>query len=221
MVKLLTNAEVRALNLRAGSARITDLWTGRQYNIFWGGQPPLRGHTDFSPLTPEDTAIMQNISDGWNWRARPVILHIGVHDLAAGVHHFPHGSIIGGNPGLPNMPNANPPAGQGWPIGGHMCLYYKDSIGGTRGMTEAAREAFNLARALGFNTEEGGEDMQRFQTVNEFHEGLRAELQALIDMGALKGNSGDGTGLDLTVAEARTLIIAARAARIIAENAGQ
>ena len=61
--------------------------------------------------------------------------------------------------------------------------------------------------------------MRRFQTVNEFHESLRPELQALIDMGALLGNDGNGVGIDLTVAEARTLIIAARAARIIAENA--
>ena len=207
MVKLLTNAQVRGLNLRAGRATVTDLRTNRQYNIFWGGPPS--NHTDFSPLTPEDTEIMRQISGGWNWRARPAILHIGEHNLAVGIHHFPHGSIIGGNPGLPNRSNTRPP--NGWEIGGHMCLYYKDSTGGTPGMTQAAREAFELAG--------GGEDMQRFQTVNEFHESLRPELQALIDMGALLGNNGNGTGLDLTVAEARTLIIAARAARIIAENA--
>ena len=213
MVKLLINAEVRGLKLRAGPAAITDLRTGRRYNIFWGGPPS--NHTDFSPLTPNDTEIMRQISGGWNWRARPVVLHIGGHDLAAGVHHFPHGSIIGGNPGLPNRSNTRPP--NGWDIGGHMCLYYKNSTGGTPGMTEAAREAFDLASSM---SENGGEDMRRFQTVNEFSEGIRPELQNLIDIGALKGRDGQGGQLDLTENEARTLIIAARVARAVAESLG-
>ena len=144
MVRLLTNAEVRALNLRAGPATITDLQTGRKYDIFWGGQPS--NHTDFSPLTPQDTEIMRQISGGWNWHARPVVLNIGGHNLAAAVHHFPHGSIIGGNPGLPNMSNTRP--AKGWTIGGHMCLYYKDSTGGTPNMIETARQAFEMITAM-------------------------------------------------------------------------
>ena len=140
-IELLTNAQVRALGLQAGYAQVTDLRTNRRYNIFWGG-PPRSSHTDFSPLTPEDTEIMRQISGGWSWHARPAVLHIGNHNLAAGVHHFPHGSVIGGNPGLPNRRNTRPPGG--WDIGGHMCMYYKNSTGGTRGMTEAAHEALQI-----------------------------------------------------------------------------
>ena len=147
---LLTNAQVRALGLRAGPAEVTDLLTQRRYSIFWGG-PPGSSHSDFSPLTPEDTEIMRQISGGWNWHPRPAVLHIrqplsgcgdSNHNLAVGVHHFPHGSIIGGNPGLPNQRNTRPPGG--WDIGGHMCMYFKDSTGGTRGMTEAALEAYAI-----------------------------------------------------------------------------
>ena len=148
MVRLLTNAEVRALNLKAGQASITDLETDRQYDIFWGGPPIGAGHTDFSPFTPQDTDIMKQITNGWdsNWRPRPVILHLpcqqaGIdgqtderHNLAAAIHHFPHGSVVGGNPGLPNMSNTRPPTG--WEIGEHFCLYYMDSTGGTLGCVD-------------------------------------------------------------------------------------
>ena len=171
MVKLLTNAEVRSLNLRAGPARVTDLRTNREYDIFWGGPPIGGGHTDFSPLTPQDTEIMQQISGGWNWNARPVILHIESrtgerHALAVGLHHFPHGSIIGGNPGLPNMPNVNPPRGQNWPIGGHFCMFYMDSMGGTPGMREAAHEAFRIALLRGENVEDI-EDVENVKDVKD------------------------------------------------------
>ena len=64
----------------------------------------------------------------------------------------------------------------------------------------------------------GGEEMKRFQTINEFSEGIRSELQNLIEMGALKGRDGKGNQLDLTENEARILVIAARIARIIASD---
>ncbi|MCL1843328.1 MAG: hypothetical protein FWF79_05905 [Defluviitaleaceae bacterium] len=113
-VQLLTNAEIRATGIRAGRAEVYDLMSGETYDIFWGGAP--RTHTDFSPLTPNDTAIMERISSGWNWIPRPVILTIQGVRLAAGVHHFPHGSIIGGNPRLPNMSNTRP--SNGWAVEG-------------------------------------------------------------------------------------------------------
>ena len=173
MVKLLINAEVRALNLRADPARITDLWTNRQYSIFWGGPPVGEGHTDFSPLTPQDTEIMRQISNGWdlNWRPRPVILHIENqtghrHDLAVAVHHFPHGNIIGGNPGLPNMSNSPPPRGQNWPIGGHFCMYYMDSTGGTQGMREMAHEAFRISLSRGAVAEQGEQGEEGENSMN-------------------------------------------------------
>ena len=148
-IQLLTNAQIRELGIARGTAKVTDLRTGRTYDIFWGGSPNT--HTDFSPLTPADTETMRHISNGWNWNARPVVLHIGSHNLAAAVHHFPHGSIIGGNPGLPNMSNTRPASG--WSVGGHMCMYFKDSVSNSgdsqhaRDMRAAAEEALRLAQS--------------------------------------------------------------------------
>jgi hypothetical protein len=147
--QLLTNAQVRQLGLRAGAAKVTDLLTSRSYNICWGGSPGA--HTDFSPLTPQDTETMRSIAGGnWNWTARPAILEIGGRRLAVGVHSFPHGSVICGNPGLPNMSNSRP--GSGWPIGGHMCMWYKDSRSNngtesqySRDMRAAAQRAFEMS----------------------------------------------------------------------------
>ena len=204
MIQWLTNQEVRLLNLRAGIASVSDLLACKRYNIFWGGPPHT--HTDFSPLTPNDTEIMRQISKGWNWKARPVVLHIGNYDLAAAVHHFPHGSIIGGNPGLVSRSNTRPP--NGWELGGHMCMYYKDSTGGTPNMRESAYEAFELT---------GGADM-RLQELKDFPESLQPELQELIKIGALKGNDGKGGKLDLTVAEARILIISSRITKILNDD---
>lgn len=152
-IQLLTNTQISASGARAGRADVLDLLSGERYSIFWGGPPQT--HTDFSPLAPEDTAKMKRISGGWNWLPRPVVLIL--RDdlmLAAGVHHFPHGSIIGGRPGLPNNSNTPPPRGTPWPIGGHMCMYFKDSTGGTRGMTEAAAEAYRLAQEAEDMTQE-------------------------------------------------------------------
>ena len=148
-VQLLTNARIRSLGLRAGRATVTDLRTNKRYDIFWGGPPQT--HSDFSPMTPADTETMRQISNGWNWNARPVALRIGSFNLAAGVHHFPHGSVIGGNPGLPNMSNTRPVTG--WPIGGHFCMYFQDSVPNSgdgnsqyaRDMRAAAAEAYEMA----------------------------------------------------------------------------
>ena len=51
--------------------------------------------------------------------------------------------------------------------------------------------------------------MQRFKTVGELPEPYRAEIQALIDKGHLRGKGGDA-GLDLTEDMARVLIVCAR-----------
>lgn len=210
MVKLLTNAEVRSLGLIAGSARVTDLLSEMRYNIFWGGPPT--NHTDFSPLTPLDTAIMKQISDGWSWRARPAILHIDNNDLTVGVHHFPHGSIIGGDPGLPNISNIRPATG--WEIGGHFCMYYKDSTGGTPGMTQAARYAYEL-----MSNDPAALSIQRFDYINEFPEWARPELQTLVGKGILQGSRGQGRGLDMTLDMARVLILSGRMHGVLDEQA--
>lgn len=67
-----------------------------------------------------------------------------------------------------------------------------------------------LAPPASENKNETEEDsMQRFKTVGELPEPYRAEIQALIDKGHLRGKGGDA-GLDLTEDMARVLIVCAR-----------
>ena len=204
-VQLLTNAQIRAINPRAGRARVTDLRTMQSYDIFWGGPP--QAHTDFSPLTPQDTEIMRRISGGWNWNARPVVLHIGNLNLAAGVHHFPHGSIIGGNPGLPSASNVGPFIR---PNGGHMCMWFKDSRPNSgdsnsqyaRSMRGAAAEAFRIVQEM--------EDEMRFRTVADMPDWARKPIQRLVDTGILRGTGKTHNGqpiLDMPETMMRTLIV--------------
>ena len=192
-VQLLTNAQIRATSVRAGKASVTDLNAMESYDIFWGGPPQT--HTDFSPYTPTDTEIMRRISGGWNWLPRPVVLHIEGLNLAAGVHHFPHGSIIGGNPGLPNMSNTRPASG--WPIGGHMCMYFKDSTGGTNGLREAAAGAFRIAQNM-------EDEEMRIQTIDQVEAWARPFVQRLIDQGILSGRD---TSLDITMDMVRSWVV--------------
>ena len=163
-VELLTTAQV---NANWGGAwqviPLQDVNTGRTSNISWNFHSR---HTDWSPTSANDTAIIKSIlrpgvavddpswanTSSWSWNARPGIITIGGRRVAVGFHLFPHGSILGGaQPGWPlrQMPDT-PPAG-GWPIGGHMCMYYGDSTGGggadwTRQMNDAARDAYNRSR---------------------------------------------------------------------------
>lgn len=235
-VKLLSNAEVRAIGFRAQRPEILDLRTGKTYNVFWGGQPVA--HTDFTPLTPADTEIMRSISNGWNWVARPAVVTLTdnggqVHHLAVGVHHFPHGSIIGGNPGPtlrsnPNCINTRPNTGA-WsrnPFGGHMCMWWTDSrmnSGNNNSayalsMRAAAREAFDLAQKLILEEEE-----MVFRTLNDMPDGWLKEATAqLIADGVLSGTGTDpDTGapiIDVTERMIRTIVINQRQTRnMIAE----
>ena len=203
-VQLLTNAEIRATGVRAGKATVTDLRTMTEYNIFWGGAPQT--HTDFSPFTLRDTNIMRGITNGWTWSVRPVVCSIGGLNLAAGIHHFPHGSIIGGSPGLPNMSNVRPVGG--WPVGGHMCMYFRDSTGGTPGAREMATEAFRLASAM--EAEMETEEEMRHTTTATMPDWMAERIQILIDSGDLSGTGEMENGLpviNLTDDMARVLII--------------
>jgi len=154
-VELLTNAEVRSIpGIGRGPATVLDLLSGAEYNIFWGG-PPEDSHTDYTPLTPEDTQIKKQVANdgqrgGWmNFTPRPCILKIAGRLLAIGTHNYAHGSRMGGNPGpeMPNLPNKI--VNGHWPRGGHFCMYYKDSRGNRdpnsdngRAHRDAAYEAY-------------------------------------------------------------------------------
>ena len=83
------------------------------------------------------------------WSTPPGVVTLDGRRIAVGFHLVPHGSIIGGvepGPPLRNVPNHK--IDGAWPVGGHMCMYYSNSSGGTSGMNEAAREAYRIANNL-------------------------------------------------------------------------
>jgi len=162
-VELLTTAYVGTLESNRISVPLTDLWTGKQLNISW--QPVSNRHTDWSPMTSDDTAVLKSIlahdvevddeswenTSSWSWNARPGVIDVHGRLIAVGFHLFPHGSIVGGSPGWPFVNDSNtPPADRdpplnNWPLGGHMCLYYGDSAGGTQAANDAAEEAYRMS----------------------------------------------------------------------------
>jgi hypothetical protein len=152
-VELMSTAEVMR-SFVSHSTQLIDLQTMRTIHIFWG-RPDGR-HTDWTPQSPSDTAIVQNLVDAripitdprwndrgtWNWNGRTGVVRLGGGRLiAVGFHLFPHGSFIGGHPGWPLVDRSNERPDGGWDVGGHMCMYYGDSTGGTIGLNNVAREA--------------------------------------------------------------------------------
>lgn len=147
-LQLLTNSQVRALmgSSEFVTAVLIDVLTGLSFEIYMG-RPYT--HTDFSPYSLDDTYIVRSIlnpdgdvsRDVWRYdrstwpsnpsfRERHGILYIGGSHVAVGFHLTPHGSIIGnGRPdiGLPSRGNTRPSSG--WPVGGHFCMYFRDSRG--------------------------------------------------------------------------------------------
>jgi hypothetical protein len=89
-------------------------------------------------------------------------------------------------------------------------MYYKDSTGGTRGLTEAAAEAYLLA--IAYAEKEGGEEMARYNTFKDIEEAGHGwalpTVVKLIDNGLLRG---DGVGFDLSLDMLRLLVIHDRA----------
>ena len=163
-VELLTNAQARAIGGGWRVASLVDLETGKRFSIAW--HPPGL-HTDWSPMSPADVRIIQEIlspervdeidwdlAGSWSWNARPGVLEVDGRRIAVGFHLFPHGSIlgseIGAEPGLPLRAMSDTQAT--WTIGGHMCMYYSNStsLRGTQeyqnAMNDAARRAYNWSR---------------------------------------------------------------------------
>ena len=162
-LELLTMQQVMQLTDRWRSVPLTDLWTGKRFNIAWH----RRGdHTDWSPMAPADVQVIQsilnptganrnwNLPSSWSWDPRPAMVVVDGRRIAVGIHLFPHGSIMwnvngGAQPGLPLSNQSNTQPSGGWPVGGHMCMYYSNSVGNgdpdwERRMNDAARTAHGL-----------------------------------------------------------------------------
>lgn len=81
--------EVNALFARGDTARVTDVKTGKSFNIrrFAG-----TFHADVEPLSERDTRTMKDIYGGrWSWERRAIILEVQGRRFAASMNGQPHG----------------------------------------------------------------------------------------------------------------------------------
>lgn len=160
-VEYLPTKEVAAIQTKREKKEVIDLTTGKSFFVSWAASPTY--HSDWTPMTPEDVKIIWsflhpdgggniNNPDHWSWNARPGVLKLNGRMIACGFHLRPHAAIMGGNPGAPFSNKSNTPFAysktQKWPLGGHMCMYYGDSPGGTPKCNDAAREAYKLGNAM-------------------------------------------------------------------------
>jgi len=158
----MTNREAMTAGVKAGRFTIIDLLTGSQYDIFIGF-PPGDRHSDFTPIGERDSnQMLRNAGGTWNWNGRPAALLVEGKLIACGIHSFPHGSIMSGSSyprgrkignGITDKSNTRP--ANGWTIGGHMCLYFRDSTGGTPGALAAERDAASMTYKGGFSSFDG------------------------------------------------------------------
>jgi hypothetical protein len=166
-VRLATNAEVLQImnNVQTNQRGIPllDLWSGETTNIamtlewlrpryFGSTFLPNGRHSDWTPMASRDVQAVQRMGS-WSWNARPGIITLNGYSLAVGFHIQPHLMII--NPAQPGSPLDQPNFG-------HMCLYFKDSVGGGESTTggqsyrnmaaEAQRLANQSASAHSFSS---------------------------------------------------------------------
>jgi peptidoglycan hydrolase-like protein with peptidoglycan-binding domain len=88
-VELLSWSQASQLFPRKSTACVTDVDTGRSFNIYrYGGTL----HADVEPLTANDTAIMKGIYGGaWSWSRRAIIVEVAGKRIAASMNGMPHG----------------------------------------------------------------------------------------------------------------------------------
>lgn len=159
----LTTAQVAAIETGRKQKKIVDLQTKKAFNVSWDACATY--HSDCTPMTPDDTTIFKQIRDpnksaddpswadinSWSWTGRPAAIQLQDGKwVACGYHQRPHAAIMGGNPGWPfksesNTPLSVPENGSKWRLGGHFCLYYGDSPGGTEDCNRAAKDAKNMS----------------------------------------------------------------------------
>lgn len=162
-VEYLSTAEVAAIQSKREKKEVIDLTTGKSFFVSWAASPTY--HSDWTPMTPADVQTIWkflhpngggNINDpnDWSWNARPGILKLNGHLIACGFHLRPHHNIMGGNPGPP-FTNGGDRVNGKWKMGGHMCMYYGDSPGGTQKCNEAARTAYELGNKMYKTQQEG------------------------------------------------------------------
>lgn len=113
---------------------------------------PPNGHIDWSNIRSwEDRRNFLTLppaNRGNQWASRPGVITVWGRRIACGYHLVPHGSFMGSNlhtmsPPLYSRSNTRP--ANGWTVGGHMCMYYGNSAGGTNFANDMAFEAERLS----------------------------------------------------------------------------
>ena len=153
-VTSMKSADALAAGVKEGRYTIIDLRTSVEYDAYLGWPPYAGTHIDFTPIGEADSTKMLQCAGGqWNWKGRPCALKVEGRLIAIGIHSFPHSIIIGGGDypasrlignGINSRNEYQKPAG-GWPVGGHMCMYFQDSDGGTQGCKDAEKEAAGMS----------------------------------------------------------------------------
>ena len=155
----LSTKEVASRDKGRKTKQVIDLTTKKAFNVSWDSSPNY--HSDCTPMTPQDTTVFKSIRNpnvsaddknywgqisSWSWNARPAAIQLKDGTwVACGYHQRPHAAIMGGNPGHPFSNQSNTKPAGGWPLGGHFCLYYGDSPGGTPKCNDAAKQAKDMS----------------------------------------------------------------------------
>ena len=130
-VELLTMDQVRSLIPINRDITLTDVRTGRQFNI---RAFSLGRHADVETSTQRDTDIKFQTRDGrWSCAARPVWVHLGDRVIAASINGMPHDvDFIPGNG-----------------MNGHLCLHFHGTVTNNQRYQADLRNAIAEAYAAG------------------------------------------------------------------------
>lgn len=149
----LTTKQVASIETGRKAKTLVDLATGKRFNVSWDACATY--HSDCTPMTQSDTDVMKSLlssrdpnhsdwkkTSSWTWDAREGAIKLKDGGwVACGFHTRPHAAIMGGKPGYPFSNQSNTRPAGGWPLGGHFCLYYGDSPGGTPKCNDKAKSA--------------------------------------------------------------------------------
>lgn len=151
--------DVAAIEKGRKMKEIIDLKTKERFNVSWDADAGY--HSDCTPWSKADTDVFKHIrnpnksaddnsywekTSSWSWDGREAAIKLSDGTMVAcGYHQRPHAAIMGGNPGSPFQNQSNTKPEGGWAMGGHFCLYYGDSPGGTQSCNKAAQRAKDMS----------------------------------------------------------------------------
>lgn len=134
-IGLLNSKGVYGLGLKSQTATLTDLETGKSFNIWWQPNHPREGgyyHSEWAVMNDADLRIVEKILNkdegerlSWDWTARSGVLTFNNGlSIGVGFHLTAHEGALDKGLDVPGTDR------EGNEISGHMCMYYGDSLGG-------------------------------------------------------------------------------------------